>query len=698
VTSRFPGRIRRARLLPLLLLAVLGLALWRTRPAPVPDFAAVAGRPGSEAVLLDRKGRELARRRTDPAIRRLDWVALNRISPDLMARMILAEDRRFAVHGGVDWRAVVASARRGGGASTITMQLAALIDPALGTAGRRSLRQKLAQMRAARAIEARWTKAQILEAWANLVPFRGDLVGVGAAARALAGRQPAALAPAENAVLAALVRRPSAAPAAVAQRACTGAADLPCAAITMAAARLLDRQGPASDRHDAAPHVADRLLPPGTRGAVYTSLDADMQRMVQAALDRQLAALALRGARDAAAIVVDNQTGQIRAWVGSAGSASRAAAVDGVTAPRQAGSTLKPHLYALAIERRLLTAASLLDDTPADLATATGLYVPQNYDRRFRGPVSVRTALGNSLNVPAVRAAILTGVEPLRQRLFDTGYRGIDRPGDHYGFALALGAAEVTLLEQAAAYRALALGGRAGPLTLDPAARPATLPVIDPGAAAIVTDMLADAAARSASFGEESGLALPFAAAVKTGTSKAMRDNWCVGYTAQFTVAVWVGNFEGDPMIGVSGTSGAAPAWAAIMLALHDGRTPPPLGPPAGVERRSVAFAPAVEPARRELFLPGTWQPMFALADPAETPPRLITPSDGRIIAIDPDIPPARQWLVIRAVGQAPGLHVAVDGRALPGLPARWAPVPGTHVISLTDGRTVYDRVRVVVR
>lgn len=695
--------LRRARALPLLLLALIGALVWRTQPAPVPDFAAVAAQPGSEAVLLDRQGRELARRRTDPAQRRLDWVPLAAISPDLIRRMVAAEDRRFWQHHGVDWRAVAAATRGrvagdgGRGASTITMQVAALIDPALGRAGQRSTVQKLAQMRAARAIEARWSKAQILEAWLNLLPLRGDVVGIDAAARLLAGRPAASLAPAENAVLVALARRPSARVEAVLARACRAAPDVACGDITLAAARML---GPrhSVDGSDLAPHLADRLLPPGTTGAVRTSIDAGVQQMVQGALHRQLAALAGRNVRDAAALVVDNDSGQIIAWVGSAGAASRAAAVDGVTAPRQAGSTLKPQLYALALERRLLTAASVLDDSPFDLETATGLYVPQNYDRGFRGAVSVRTALGNSLNVPAVRALLLTGVEPFRQRLFDVGYRGIDRPGDHYGFSLALGSAEVTLLEQAAAFRALALGGRGGPLTLDRRARPDTTAVIDPAAAAIVRDMLADTAARAASFGEESGLSLPFPAAVKTGTSKAMRDNWCIGFSRRFTVAVWVGNFEGDAMIGVSGTSGAAPAWAAIMLALHDGAPPTGWSLPPGVERHRVTFRPAIEPARDELFLSGTWQPVFALATPAEQAPRLVAPSDGAVIAIDPDIPPGRQFVVIRATGKRPGLFVSVDGRRLPGLPARWAPVPGRHEIALGDGRTTYDRVRVSVR
>uniref|UniRef100_UPI00286DAFB6 transglycosylase domain-containing protein n=1 Tax=Sandarakinorhabdus sp. TaxID=1916663 RepID=UPI00286DAFB6 len=551
--------LRRARALPLALLVLLGLLVWRTQPAPVPAFATLVAQPGSEAILLDRQGRELARRRTDPDTRRLDWLPLAAISPDLVQRLVAAEDKRFWQHGGIDWRAVAGAARDrmtgngGRGASTISMQVAALIDPGLARAGQRGALDKLAQMRAARALEARWSKAQIVEAWLNLLPLRGDVVGVDAAARLLAGRPAATLEPAENAVLVALARRPSAPAEAVLNRACRAAPDVDCAAITLATARLL---GPRQrvESSDLAPHLADRLLPQGTRGTLRSSIDADVQRLVRAALDRQLAALSARNVRDAAAVVVDNDTGRILAWVGSAGAASRAAAVDGVTAPRQAGSTLKPQLYALALERRLLTAASLLDDSPVDLETATGLYIPQNYDRGFRGAVSVRTALGNSLNVPAVRALLLTGVEPFRQRLFDVGYRGIDRPGDYYGFSLALGSAEVTLLEQAAAFRTLALGGLSGPLTLDPNGKPETGRIIDVAAAAIIRDLLADTAARSASFGEESGLSLPFPAAVKTGTSKAMRDNWCIGFSRRFTVAVWVGNFEGDAMIGVSGT------------------------------------------------------------------------------------------------------------------------------------------------
>jgi penicillin-binding protein 1C len=701
-----PKRMRWA----LAALAGLLMLFIATTPSLPPDFAAIRRTAAtSEARLLARDGRLLEIRRTDPDVRRLDWVPLAGISGALTSRIVASEDRRFADHHGVDWRAVGGAlrdrlqGRRNRGASTITMQLAALLDPAIGRAGDRSWRQKIMQARAALAIERRWTKPQILEAWLNLLPFRGELVGIDAAARGLAGRAPIGLDAAQAAVLTGLARGPSAAPAIVAARACRAAPDLPCSTVQVAGDTMLGPRAPITGP-GLAPQLADRLLVAGTRGAVRTTIDIDIQRLAADALTRQLAALSPRNARDGAAIVVDNASGDILAWVGSAGLASTAAAVDGVTAPRQAGSTLKPQLYALALEKRLLTAASVLDDAPVDLDTASGLYIPQNYDRSFRGPVTVRSALGNSLNVPAVRTLMLVGVDAFRDRLYDVGYKGIDHDGAYYGFSLALGSAEVTLLEQAAAFRALARGGRWSPLRVQPGRAPTDVAAIDPGAVAIVRDILADPAARTATFGEDNGLVLPFPAAVKTGTSKALRDNWCVGFSDRFTVAVWVGNFEGDPMVGVSGMTGAAPAWARIMLALHAAVPGRGFALPAGVVRHRVAWQPAIEPARDELFLAGTTLDVVRVTEPAELQPRLLSPADGAVVAIDPDIPPARQRVTIRATGNVPGLAIVMDDRALPAsrdggrLTALWPPVPGTHLLVLTDGRHVYDRVRLVVR
>lgn len=270
---------------------------------------------------------------------------------------------------------------------------------------------------------------------------------------------------------------------------------------------------------------------------------------------------------------------------------SQAAQVDAVLALRQPGFALKPFVYGLAFERRLLTPANLLQDAPVELPTGAGLYIPQNYDRRFRGWVSVRTALGNSLDVPAVRAGVMLGPDALAEGLRRFGLP-LKEPGGFYGPGLALGSAEVTLRDLGNAYRVLANGERWSPLRflMDDApdghhgASHATArsggSAMGPAAAHLVTDILADNGARALSFGLHNALATRGFAAVKTGTSKDMRANWCIGYTDRYTVGVWVGNASGSPMHDVSGVAGAAPVWASLVAALHRERpSRPPLRP-----------------------------------------------------------------------------------------------------------------------
>nr|MBA3898357.1 penicillin-binding protein 1C [Sphingomonadaceae bacterium] len=400
--------------------------------------------------------------------------------------------------------------------------------------------------------------------------------------------------------------------------------------------------------------------------------------------------------------VLDNASGDVLAYVGGVGLGSTAAQVDGANAYRQAGSTLKPFLYGQVIEKGWLTPASILDDSPVQLDTASGLYVPQNYDRSFKGPVSVRSALAGSLNVPAVRTLLLDGVESFRDRLWDTGYRGLTEDGDYYGFSLALGSAEVTLLEQANAYRSLANGGWFAPLRIrtdDP--RRAPRAILTPQAAWIVADIMADPSARATTFGVDSALRLPFWAAAKTGTSKAMRDNWCIGFSDRFTVAVWVGNLEGDSMKAVSGTSGAAPVWRDVMMALHRGR--PGVAPPRppAIERRAVRFASNVEPPRADWFLSGTGQIAQAFVPATARRPRIVNPVSGSVYAIDPDIPMNRQRLGVAVTGAVAGHRLVLDRRDLGDADARPQVLagPGAHRLALLDpgGRTI-DQVRFTVR
>ena len=409
-------------------------------------------------------------------------------------------------------------------------------------------------------------------------------------------------------------------------------------------------------------------------------------------------------------MIVDNESGEVLAYVGSAGSASHAVEVDGVRAPRQAGSTLKPFLYELALERRYLTAASLLEDSPLNLDTASGEYVPQDYDNDFKGLVSVRTALAGSLNVPAVRTLVLVGVEAFRNRLHQLGFAGITEGGDYYGYSLALGSAEVTLWEQAQAYRTLARGGVFSALRLLPKAPLPDLEVLPQDASFVVADILSDRGARALTFGLDNHLNTPFWSAAKTGTSKDMRDNWCIGFSRRYTVAVWVGNFEGDAMHDVSGVTGAAPVWHDLLTAAresdaqtsHDSMQPkPPAGVAAKFIRLQAVAGDPIEPARREWFLSGAALDNIRAASDHGSVARLENPANGMIIALDPDVPAENQRVPISIRGIRAHMTLTLNDHPLGNANALqlWTPYPGSYRLTLQDenGRVV-DRVLFTVR
>jgi len=679
--------VRNARLV-----ACVALACVAAGAAAVPTAQQVraAYRP-SDAQLLDRHGEPVQSLRVDMKVRRTPWVALADISPSLPAAVIQAEDQRFMQHDGVDLKAVGTAAwdnlfnRRARGASTITMQLAAQLDPALhaGVDGR-SWAQKWDQIKAAKEIDAAWSKPQILEAYLNLVSFRGELQGVGAAAQGLFGKAPSGLNQTESLILASLLRAPAASPKVVARRACALALGIKatdsCSAIETATVIALGRPLMASALAPA-PQVAQQLLQ-GAGQAVRSTLDAGLQRYAQQALRQQLMALRDRNVGNGALLVLDNDSGDILAYVGNAGGSE----VDGVTALRQAGSTLKPFLYELAIERKLLTAASLLDDSAIDIATPSGMYVPQNYDKDFKGYVSARTSLASSLNVPAVRTLLMTGLERFYQRLHDVGLDSLTESADYYGYSLALGSAEVNLLELTNAYRTLANGGMQGAIGLLPRRASVKQRVLDAKAAFIVGDILSDRAARAVTFGLRSELATTYWSAVKTGTSKDMRDNWCLGYSEKYTVGVWVGNFDGGSMWDVSGISGAAPVWRDVMDYLHQHQPSRAPAAPGGVTRQQIVYQPALEAARGEWFIKGTETPVVALIGDAQRTPKILYPAPSSIIAIDPDIPDAIQRVFFQAqAGQ--GLTWRLDGAPLgqAGADIAWRPVVGAHLLALVD-------------
>ena len=703
----------RYRVATALVIGVTALCVLRaTAPSAPPTFNAVRARwRPSDAQLLDRHGDPIYEMRIDAHGRRLAWTPLDEVSPALIHAVIVSEDRRFYSHHGVDAIAAgtalgrCAIGRKVRGTSTITMQLAALVDPSLGRDGRRrSFAQKFAQMRAALALERSWSKPEILEAYLNMVSWRGEIEGVGAASRLMFGKAPHGITGGEALVMASLLRAPNASRAAVLRRSLElRPGDNANGPTPQEIASAVDEisHHPSFVRVTLAPHVAARLLDQN-QASVRSSLDRDLQSFAVESLKHHVAEVRDRNVDDGAVLVVENSTGQVWAYVGSAGDVSSAPWVDGVRALRQPGSALKPFLYALALDRRILTAASLIEDTPLEVSEERGLYRPLDYDKRFRGLVSARTALASSLNVPAVRTIDLVGVDSFAETLRGLGFSGIVESGDFYGAALALGSADVTLWDLTNGYRALANGGIASPLTLETSQAAPYLShrIYSRPAAFIVSDILADRASRSETFGLENSLATRYWSAVKTGTSKDMRDNWCVGYSDRFTIGVWAGNVSGAPMRDVTGITGAAPVWLDIVDYLHDRfGSRAPLRPD-GVVARQLSFPNSVEPPRSEWFVSGT-EPRESVAELDDLAPRVTAPADGTIIALDPDIPRELQRMVFQAGRGASGARWILDGRPRcdASEPCEWQPVTGRHSLVLIDrtGRTL-DRVTFEVR
>jgi penicillin-binding protein 1C len=577
------------------------------------------GHAGSVRV-LDREGHLLREARPKDGAKTA-WVSRDQAS--LVADALVAtEDKRFRSHGGVDWFAVVRAAwsnvaheRTVSGASTITMQLARAVRP-----HPRTLRGKILEAALATRIEREMSKDEILEAYLNWVEFGPNLRGVGAASRAYFDKPASALSLGEAALLAGMVRGPSYYDLAKRPEQAEGRRKLVLARMVAADVAapeqakdaeaepvILQQRAPAFG----APHFVRALLagdlgvsPDAAGGTVTTTLDVDLQRAAELATQHVIGSLGDKHVTAASVVVLDNATGDILAYVGSPDffDEGRAGQNDGALARRQPGSTLKPFVYELAMERLGMTPASVLPDIELHLPTPTGDFSPRDYDESFHGPVRMREALGNSLNVPAVFVADQLGPRAVLERLRLLGL-SLDGSAEQYGAAIALGDGEVSLLELAGAYATLARGGTkrapravlgvdvAGKrTTTEPADETRVMPEL---AAMRVTDMLKDKKARVASFGEGSVLEFSFEAAGKTGTSKGYRDNWTVGYTPQVTVAAWVGNFDGSSMDHVSGITGAGPLFHEVMVAAMGSREKLPLAidasaPPDALERVEI--------------------------------------------------------------------------------------------------------------
>ncbi len=532
------------------------------------------------------------------------WTTLDSLSPRLVQAAVIAEDKRFYEHRGVDilatMRALEQNIRAGqtvSGASTITQQVIRNLYHLP-----RNLASKAIEIWLAVRLEHTLSKQDILEQYLNRIPFGNLTFGAEAACQLYFGKAAFSLSWAEAAYLMALPKSPTTYNP-YADRARATSRQHAILQRLREANRLTDDEWRRALTEKLilfpktspffAPHFVEwATAHTSSRGEFRTTLDLPLQVEVEKIIKAEIRQHAAQDVTNAAVLVVDNETGGILAFAGSVDyfDESHDGQFNAVQAKRQPGSTLKPFTYALAFQKGY-SPATIIADVETNIPSEKGTFTPKNYDNRFHGPVRVRQALACSYNVPAVRVVQDLGVAELLSLLSRVGFESLDQPPDYYGHGLTLGNGEVTLYELTRAYRTLANRGNYSDLTAVPRDTAISHRVLDERIVFLITSILSDPVARIPAFGYDSPISLPFPCASKTGTSSNYRDNWTLGYTQDYTVGVWVGNFDNAPMREVSGVSGAGPIFRSIMEYLYPDRFPAPFAVPAGVVQKSICSA-----------------------------------------------------------------------------------------------------------
>jgi penicillin-binding protein 1C len=620
-----------------------------------------------------------------------DVVPLAAVPTLLQTAFIVAEDQHFYEHHGVDWPARCAAlwldVRKGAairGASSITEQVVRMLHPRP-----RTLWSRWVEGFEAARLDARLSKTQILEFYLNQVPYAERRRGVVQAARWYFDRGLDTLSPGEQLSLAVLVRSPAGMDlrhnAPRARRALEQLADRLQQRGDLTAAQRSQVQSEPWVLNDAptaldASHFVSHAFNVSRGGPiaaqVRTTLDPHVQLTAQKILDGALSDLAKRHVHDGAVLIIDHRRNEILGWVVGRTMSTRGTAdspvtgYDTVLTPRQPGSTMKPLLYALALERGW-TAATLIDDTDLSESIGGGQHTFRNYSRRHYGLLRLRDALGNSLNIPAVKTLKFVGEDAFMERLHAVGVTSLTQHPQFYGDGLALGNGEVSLYEMAQAYTVLAREGRYQPLTLlanDPGPR-SEVTVFTPAVATLVGNILADPDARMLEFGR--GLQFPVETAIKTGTSTDYRDAWAIAFDYRHTIAVWMGNLDGSAMDGVTGAVGPAMVLRSMFSQLNRNQDTRPLALSpdlllAKICRHDGRLADDVCDSTTEWFVPGTVPPRTDMPmGSAEPQYRLLQPTAGLQIAHDPRIPPEFEALPMQ-IAAVPGLQRVdwyVDGK-----------------------------------
>jgi len=609
-----------------------------------------------------------------------DVVSLNEVPALLQTALIVSEDQHFYEHSGVDWPARFAALaldiRSGSavrGASSITEQVVRIVHPRP-----RNLWSRWVEGFEATRLNARVSKAQILEFYLNQVPYAERRRGVAQAARLYFRRGLDTLSPGEQLALAVLVRSPVGMDlrrnAPRARWAVNQLADRLSMRGAMSPAQREQVRAEPWVLNDPTPsveasHFVGRVLTVSRGGPVQsqirTTLDPNVQLTAQKILDGALAGLVKRHVHDGALLVIDHQHNEVLAWVVGGGQSG----YDTVLTPRQPGSTMKPLLYALALERGW-TAATMIDDSDLSEAVGSGQHTFHNYSHRQYGLLRLREALGNSLNIPAVKTLEFVGEDAFMDRLHLLGVKSLTQHADYYGDGLALGNGEVSLYEMAQAYTVLARQGRFQALTVladDTAPRPESA-VFTPAVATLIGNIMADPDARMLEFGR--GLQFPVDTAVKTGTSTDYRDAWAIAFDYRHTVAVWMGNLDGSATDGVTGAVGPAMVLRSVFSELNRNQDTRPLMLSrdlvrADICRRNGQLADGACESTAEWFVPGTVPVQSALAAGPRTEYRLLQPTAGLLVAHDPRIPGEFEALPMR-IAPVSGLQRVewyVDGK-----------------------------------
>jgi penicillin-binding protein 1C len=712
---------------PLISLRLKKFLLWVLFPCALIVFFAIP--PGKTRLypkfascqICDRNGK-LLREILSKDYKTSSWVNIAEISPPMKEATILREDKRFYSHFGVDpislGRAIfdnIKHRRIISGGSTITMQVAKM---ALNLKNRNFL-TKIIEMIYALKLEMHLSKKEILEIYLNRTPYGNQNYGIEAAANFYFRKSCRQLSLGESCILASIPKSPIKLnpyrnPAAVLQ----GKNKI---LKSLLARHFIDSLNygcalkeslnivPGSFNFEA-PHFVDYIvqkiygLEKNLPKRIITSLDLDLQHNLEEMLTTTLKYLTSYNVNQGAVLVMDTKTGEILAMVGSKDYFDEEEGqVNGCLALRQPGSSIKPFLYSLALESGI-PASYVLPDTLLEFQLWDGTkFAPRNYGNNYHGPTRVREALASSFNIPTVYLLEQLEVERFHNLLKELNFTSLNKDASFYGLSLGLGAGEVSLLEMVNGYRTIAQGGVwkgvRSILNLEEASD--SKRVFSREIAYIITDILSDNSSRIKSFGEDSPLNLPFPCASKTGTTKDFKDNWCIGFTMQYVVGVWVGNFDGSPMEGVAGISGAAPLFRDIMIELQRKEYPPKFEEPVNLKHLKVCAksgqvaTPACPEVIEEIFVLGT-EPkescslcsgrVYATnAATNEKEFQILSPTEGDIYKIDPQVSSSAQGISFRVSEDETISEVIfkLDGKIIGQRKCPfeywWRPTPGEH-------------------